>query len=252
MTSLRSPGEPSASGSISARRTAKFRLCPGQMRPSSPGTLARTRWTMFVDDVVVAARDPHLVAEQPIARPEYSVAPSRTARVVISASEEPACGSDRHMVPNQRPSICGRRKHFDLGLRTEGRQQSRIGDRQHRIGRGRNVGSHGHGGRCGVDQARNLRAAETFVERRGKQSGFGVSLQSGIYLRQNADCLIIENRLVMIGLFVMGSKMARPRGGSSGRGSRRMFRDYGCETWKPGRVRPHRANRREENQGSRG
>ena len=29
--------------------------------------------------------------------------PSGTARVAISESDEPACGSEMHMVPNQRP-----------------------------------------------------------------------------------------------------------------------------------------------------
>jgi hypothetical protein len=37
-------------------------------------------------------------------------APSLTARVVMSESDEPACGSDKHMVPNQRPSTKGRAK----------------------------------------------------------------------------------------------------------------------------------------------
>jgi hypothetical protein len=30
-----------------------------------------------------------------------------TARVVMSASDDPACGSDSAMVPNQRPSAIG-------------------------------------------------------------------------------------------------------------------------------------------------
>lgn len=41
----------------------------------------------------------------PISR--YVPSEQGSARVVISANEEPACGSDRHMVPRYRPSTIG-------------------------------------------------------------------------------------------------------------------------------------------------
>ncbi|SCD83496.1 hypothetical protein GA0115246_106701 [Streptomyces sp. SolWspMP-sol7th] len=40
----------------------------------------------------------------------YVPSPACSARVRTSASEEPACGSERHIVPNQRPSAMGRTK----------------------------------------------------------------------------------------------------------------------------------------------
>ena len=36
--------------------------------------------------------------------------PSYSARVLMSDSEEPACGSDRHIVPKKRPASSGRTK----------------------------------------------------------------------------------------------------------------------------------------------
>ena len=53
-----------------------------------------------------------------------------------------------------------------------------------------------------------MRAPERFIERGGKQAGFGVGRQRGLYFRQNADCFAIENRLVLIGLFGVRRKMA--------------------------------------------
>ena len=35
---------------------------------------------------------------------------SNSARVATSDSDDPACGSDRHIVPKKRPSSCGRTK----------------------------------------------------------------------------------------------------------------------------------------------
>ena len=57
-----------------------------------------------VAEVVVAAGDPHLVAEQPEALAEGTVAFERRARADV-AEGEPACGSDRHMVPNAPASL---------------------------------------------------------------------------------------------------------------------------------------------------
>ena len=53
--------------------------------------------------LVVAAGDPHLGARKPIAAVLCCRAWQR-----MSASEEPACGSERHIVPVKRPASIGR------------------------------------------------------------------------------------------------------------------------------------------------
>ena len=63
-----------------------------------------------VHDVFPSARgrpgDPHLVALEAVARAQRigkALPPSGTARGHIRQRKSPACGSDRHMVPDQRP-----------------------------------------------------------------------------------------------------------------------------------------------------
>ena len=51
----------------------------------------------------------------------------------MSASDEPACGSDRHMVPKQRPSSIGRTQVVDLLLGAVLGEQVGVADRQERI-----------------------------------------------------------------------------------------------------------------------
>ena len=67
-----------------------------------PGILASTRWTMFS---VSSWSPPEIHILLPVSR--YVPSSCGTAFVVMSASEEPACGSDSAIVPNQRPSISG-------------------------------------------------------------------------------------------------------------------------------------------------
>src|SRR3712207_5741253 len=68
-----------------------------------PGIFASTRWTMFS----VSSWSP---PEIHILLPERRYVPSScgSALVVMSASEDPAWGSESAIVPNQRPSSSGR------------------------------------------------------------------------------------------------------------------------------------------------
>ena len=68
-----------------------------------PAILASTRWTMFSPS---SWSPPEIHILVPKSRKLPSSAGS--ARVVMSASDEPACGSERHIVPWNRPSTIGR------------------------------------------------------------------------------------------------------------------------------------------------
>ena len=74
-------------------------LTPG----GAPGIRASTRWTMFSAN---SWSPPEIHILVPKSR--YVPSACGSARVVMSASELPACGSDRHMVPKNRPSSMGR------------------------------------------------------------------------------------------------------------------------------------------------
>ncbi|MNT33686.1 hypothetical protein D3C72_1696260 [compost metagenome] len=79
---------------------------PGISLPSGPGILASTRWTIFSDSSCSPAEIHILLPRSRYCAPSGD-SPSYSARVVMSDSDEPACGSDRHMVPKKRPSISG-------------------------------------------------------------------------------------------------------------------------------------------------
>jgi hypothetical protein len=98
-TSLRSPSEPSGSTRNFGTMNSEMPFTPG----GPPGILARTRWTMFS---VSSWSPPEIHILLPVSR--YVPSSCGTAFVVMSASDEPACGSDSAIVPNQRPSISGR------------------------------------------------------------------------------------------------------------------------------------------------
>ena len=68
-----------------------------------PGVVASARWTTFSDS---SWSPPVIHILVPVTR--YVPSSCRTARVVMSARDEPDSGSDRHMVPKYRPPSIGR------------------------------------------------------------------------------------------------------------------------------------------------
>src|SRR5690606_16542534 len=82
---------------------------PGGSRPPSSGTLASTRWTMLPR---ISCSPPEIHILRPLMRycGPNGDSHSYSARVVMSDSEDPACGSDKHMVPVHSPRSCGRAK----------------------------------------------------------------------------------------------------------------------------------------------
>lgn len=80
---------------------------PGGSLPSGPGILASTRWMMFSVSSCSPAEIHILLPLRRKRGPSGSASkssPSGTARVATSLRLEPACGSERHMVPDQRPA----------------------------------------------------------------------------------------------------------------------------------------------------
>ncbi len=73
----------------------------------APGMRASTRWTMFSVTSCSPAEIHILLPNRRNCGPNGE-SPSGSARVATSASDEPACGSERHMVPANRPSSSGR------------------------------------------------------------------------------------------------------------------------------------------------
>src|SRR6218665_3600132 len=119
-TSLRTPVScPSVSTSFLGTMNSDRPLVPASSWPSAPGILASTRWMMFSVSSCSPAEIHILWPWMRSRGPSGSLAksaPSGTARVVTSLSEEPACGSDKHMVPEKRPenplcanTVCCRR-----------------------------------------------------------------------------------------------------------------------------------------------
>ncbi len=96
---MRAPIAPSACTRNFGTTNSEIPFTPG----GPPGILASTRWTMFSPSSCSPAEIHILV-------PYTRWVPSSwgSARVVMSASDDPACGSDRHIVPWKRPSTIGR------------------------------------------------------------------------------------------------------------------------------------------------
>jgi hypothetical protein len=67
-----------------------------------PGTFASTRWTMFS---LSSCSPPEIHIFVPNRR--YVPSACGSARVVMSANDDPACVSLRHIVPKKRPSTIG-------------------------------------------------------------------------------------------------------------------------------------------------
>ena len=96
--SVRSPIEPS---SVTRNFGTTNRLMP-RVPAGDPGTFASTRCTMFS---AIWCSPPEIHIFCPNSR--YVPSGCGSARVVMSARFDPACGSDRHIVPVKRPSIIG-------------------------------------------------------------------------------------------------------------------------------------------------
>ncbi len=71
---------------------------PGIGLPSGPGILASTRCTMLSDSACSPAEIHILLPVSRYCGPSGD-SPSYSARVAMSDSDDPACGSDRHIVP---------------------------------------------------------------------------------------------------------------------------------------------------------
>ena len=97
-TSLRAPIDPSAPTRNLGTMNSEMPLVPA----GPPGILASTRCTMF-SDISCSAPEIHIL--EPNSRKVPSSAGS--ARVTMSASDDPACGSESAMVPVNRPASIG-------------------------------------------------------------------------------------------------------------------------------------------------
>ena len=83
------------SGRIRGTQNSEMPLVPA----GAPGVLASTKWMMFSDS---SCSPPEIHILLPLSRQVPSSCGS--ARVRMSPSEDPACGSLRHIVPKNRPS----------------------------------------------------------------------------------------------------------------------------------------------------
>ena len=117
----------------------------------------------------------------------------------MSASDEPACGSDSAIVPNQRPSTIGRDVGVDLLAAAVREQQPRVGHGEERVGRRADVGRLEPGEHRLPDGVRQLHAAELLVERAGHQPGVGEDLQRPADLGDQLDLAVDHPRLVLVG-----------------------------------------------------
>src|SRR3569833_2656701 len=108
---LVSPSSPRSSTQRLGTMKSEIPFTPGV----PPASLASTRCTMFSERL---CSPPEIHILVPRIRQVSSLADS--ARVVISAREEPACGSESHIVPSHRPWIilyrntpfCSSQPHF--------------------------------------------------------------------------------------------------------------------------------------------
>ena len=152
--------------------------------PLHPGRAARDLRQHQVDDVlgqlVVAAGDPHLVAEEPVG----AVVGCGSARVVMSASDEPACGSDRHIVPKNRPSSIGRTYVSTCSSVPCASSRFALRDGQERVGRGADVRRLEPGEARRLDDLRQLQPADPLVHRRRRAGpALGERVQRDLHLR---------------------------------------------------------------------
>ena len=95
-------------------------------------------------------------------------------------SDEPAWGSDRHMVPVKRPSSIGRTKAVDLRRGTVRQQQVRVGRREQRVAGTADVGGKEIGEAGLVHHQRQLHAAIVVVGRGGEQACCRKGVEGGI------------------------------------------------------------------------
>ncbi len=117
----------------------------------------------------------------------------------MSDSDEPACGSLRHMVPNQRPansffantSFCSAVPCAIKQVGVAAGEQPATADADARLGE-EGIGSH-------LDHARQLHAAVFVVLRRGQHAGLDVGLRRGVRARRQDHLLAVEARLLDIG-----------------------------------------------------
>jgi hypothetical protein len=92
----------------------------------------------------------------------------------MSDSDEPACGSDRHMVPKKRPSTIGLRNNCFLFLISERRDQIRRAVGEKRIAGGADIGRRKHEGAGGADNFGHLRPAPFMVKACTEKAGFAI------------------------------------------------------------------------------
>ena len=121
----------------------------------------------------------------------------------MSASDEPACGSDRRH--RAEPAALELRPYVgvDLLAAAVGEQQAGVAHREERVGRRADVRRLEPGERRLADRVRQLHAAVLLVERAGHQPRVGEDLQGLRDLGDHLDLAVDEPRLVLVGLPVV-------------------------------------------------
>ncbi len=155
-----------------------------------------------VADVLIAARNPHLVARQPIAGAQLVFAVGHGARAHV---RKVRAGLRLRQAHGAEPPArdLGQGEGLGLSWRAELGDQASVGCRQHRIGRRGDIGGGEEGERRRTGQIGQAQSAQFLAEARREQAKLGVLLQSGPDRGQGDHPPILQPRLSRIGRLVM-------------------------------------------------
>jgi hypothetical protein len=134
--------------------------------------------------------------------------PRGVAMLVMSASEEPACGSVSTIVPVKRP---GEHRREVLRLLRRGAElvhQVGRADREAAVGVGRDVGAAEYPQARERDRERQLHPALLRIVGRGDEARLGEGAHRLAHLGDHRDAAVLEARLRLVGLRLCGANFS--------------------------------------------
>ena len=175
---------------------------PGNELAVGAGDLGQHQVDDVLGQLVLAVRDPHLVAAQPVARAERIAlevgAVGRRARGDVRQARAGLRLRQAHRAGEAAGELV-LREHVLLQRRAVRHQQVGVAARQHAAAADADAGLREEAVGRHLDDARQLHAADLVVLRRGEHARLDVGLRRGVARLRQVHLLAVEPRLLGVG-----------------------------------------------------